>query len=132
MNSAVVVPRTTKYCLAIETALSRRGHATNSELHEILLSMYPEISATTIHRATARLSARGSIRSAPSSLDGAMRYDSNPLPHDHFMCTHCGTLQDIDVKETVVQLLKTAIRDCDVSGRLVISGRCKDCSRGTE
>jgi Fe2+ or Zn2+ uptake regulation protein len=127
MKTVATTQRQTKYCKAIEDLLASMGHATNTELLVELHKTYPHLSATTVHRATARLASRGTIAIAPSSHDGSMRYDANIVPHDHFLCTNCGTLRDTDVKDKVVPILESSIGDCHISGRLTISGVCKHC-----
>jgi Fe2+ or Zn2+ uptake regulation protein len=117
--------RQTKYCLAIENTLNVMGHATNLELLSCLRNTYPELSATTVHRATARLASRGKISVAPLTQDGSIRYDINIKPHDHFQCLSCGTLRDTDVKEKITPILESSIGDCSISGRLTISGLCR-------
>ena len=124
----IVTSRQTKYCQAIEQTLSHLGHATNLELLNKLNKFYPNLSATTIHRATARLAERGLIAIAPSDINGSMRYDSNIMPHDHFQCSGCGVLRDTDIKDQVAPILESTIGDCNISGRLVIVGLCKKCS----
>lgn len=121
--------RQTKYCLAIKTLLEKRGHASNAELLEALRATFPDVSATTIHRATARLAARGELAVAPPTETGAMRYDANTAPHDHFSCSNCGKLVDTDIAEEVSELLATSIEGCRISGRILVSGICKQCSQ---
>ena len=123
--------RQTKYCQAIELEISKLGHATNAELLEALRLLYPELSATTVHRATSRLASRGTIGIAPPRNDGSMCYDSNAKPHDHFQCLSCGVLRDTDVKDKVIPILEDSIGDCSISGRLTISGICKICKEGS-
>lgn len=127
MDNVVTAQRQTKYHQAIEALLASMGHATNTELLMELHKTYPDLSATTVHRATARLATRGSITVAPSSRDGSIRYDTNVTPHDHFICTSCGILRDTDVKDKVVPILESSMDDCHISGRLTISGLCKNC-----
>ena len=127
-NFAVVAQRQTKYCQAIENILKRLGHATNARLMKELRKSFPDVSATTVHRATARLAARGAIAIAPAAPDGSMRYDVNIYPHDHFLCTNCGILRDTDVKDKVVSTLESSIDGCHISGRLTICGICKRCN----
>jgi Fur family peroxide stress response transcriptional regulator len=127
MSSTTIIPRQTKYCQAIEQVLPTMGHATNAELLDALRYKFPTLSATTVHRATTRLAARGIIGIAPSTPDGAMRYDANTRPHDHFLCSSCGLLRDADVKQEVTPILEAAIGDCRISGRLTVSGLCKTC-----
>lgn len=120
--------RQTKYCQAIAVAMQNRGHATNAELIAELRHTFPDVSATTVHRATARLAERGELALAPSTHDGAMRYDANTAPHDHFSCSECGLLVDADIAREVSNLLATSIKDCRMSGRVVVSGVCKQCN----
>lgn len=127
MQPLAVKQRQTKYCDAIEAALAKLGHTTNSELLRILRISYPDISATTVHRATARLADRGTIGIAPSSSDGSMRYDTNVAPHDHFMCSQCSEIRDTDVIDQVKPILEQSIAECSIEGRLTISGICKKC-----
>ncbi len=128
MNTIAATQRQTKYCQAIETLLASLEHATNTELLVELHKTYPNLSATTVHRVTARLVARGSVVVAPSSRDGSTRYDTNAIPHDHFMCTSCGILRDADVKDKVTLILESSMDDCHISERLTISGLCKNCT----
>lgn len=129
ITATPVNARQTKYCDAIKSTLVVKGHATNYELLHELRKAFPELSATTVHRATARLASRGEIATAPASKDGSMRYDSNIKPHDHFLCNNCDALRDTDVKEQITPMLEASIGDCQISGRLTISGTCKNCTK---
>jgi len=127
MTTTTIARRQTKYCQAIENLLVSLGHATNTKLLVELRKLYPDVSATTVHRATARLALQGKIAVAPSSIDGSMCYDANVAPHDHFQCTSCGALRDTDIKDSVVSILESSLDDCRISGRLTINGLCKQC-----
>lgn len=122
--------RETKYSRAVMEVLGSCGHATNSELQSLLAKNFPDISSTTVHRSTARLLERGLLAQAPPTSDGSMRYDANMRPHDHFICTSCGGLRDIDVADAVVPLVSSALGGCKITGRLVIHGSCKKCLTG--
>lgn len=119
--------RQTKYCKAVEKALLSLGHATNAEILLLLKTSYPNISATTIHRTTTRLALRGKIAEAPLAKDGSKQYETKTEPHDHFQCSICGNLQDADIKNKVMPLLKNYIDGCEITGRLTINGVCKKC-----
>jgi Fe2+ or Zn2+ uptake regulation protein len=127
MTATTITRRQTKYCQAIESLLASLGHATNTRLLMELRKLYPDVSATTVHRATARLALQGKIAVAPAAKDGSMCYDTNVVPHDHFQCTSCGTLRDTDVKDSVASILESSLDDCRISGRLTIGGICKQC-----
>lgn len=129
MEVTDLTTRQTKYCAHIEEIIGQMGHASNVQILRELRRTYPKVSATTVHRATARLAGRGKIGVAPKDKNGAMRYDANTKPHDHFLCIRCGILKDVDIADQITPLLKQAISDCGISGRITISGTCKICSK---
>ena len=122
--------RETRYCAAVKRMLSELGHATNHELLAGLRSDYPTLSATTVHRVTARLAGRDEIGLAPGTINGELRYDGNNRPHDHFRCIHCDGLRDIQAAGKLLPLL--SLEDCIVSGPFVISGSCRQCIKQKE
>lgn len=119
--------RNTKYSTAIADQLTKLQHATNAELLHALRQEFPELSATTVHRATARLAERGVIGTAPATQDGSMRYDANTSPHDHFVCLGCSTMRDLDVATELIPKIEESLGGCKISGRLLVSGTCKRC-----
>ena len=128
----MTVQRQTKYCLAIESQLKTVGHATNAELLASLRKSYPDLSATTVHRATTRLAERGAISLAPPANDGSMRYDANISQHDHFQCSSCGVLKDANIRDKIIPILEASIEGCTISGPLIINGLCKKCKNQGE
>ena len=129
MNKNNVIARQTKYCKEVGNILHNEKHATNNEILVLLKKIYPKVSATTVHRVTARLAERGLIAYAPPVADGSMRYDSITESHDHFMCSHCGVLRNAMIREKIALIVEQSIDDCEISGPLLITGVCKQCSR---
>ncbi len=121
------ITRSTKYTKEIEEIISIFGHATNMQILTKLRINYPEVTATTVHRVTARLAEHGVIQEAPHDKNGAIRYDSNTIPHDHFLCQSCGGIRDIDIAKKVKPLISSALGGCRITGRLVIYGSCETC-----
>jgi Fe2+ or Zn2+ uptake regulation protein len=119
--------RTTKYRTDVLEILKTMRHATNSEIHEKLKDSYPALSATTVHRVTNRLLERGVVSSAPSDQKGSKRYDINPQAHDHFICSLCGRIRDLDVAASFIPKISKELGGCSISGRLVIHGECDKC-----
>lgn len=119
--------RSTKYSKAIVPVLARLGHATNARLLSELRQQFPEVSATTVHRATARLADRGEIAIAPPAPDGSMRYDANTTPHDHFACQACSNIRDLHVASELIPRIETELGGCKISGQLLVSGVCGHC-----
>lgn len=122
-----VTYRETKYCTSIRELIKKLEHATNGELLYHLQRDFPELSATTVHRATARLASRGEIGLAPSTHRGAVRYDAQTTPHDHFNCNVCDRLCDTDIKDKIQPAIKELVADCAVSGNVVLTGLCHAC-----
>ena len=120
--------RETKYCAAVRGAIFARGHATNAEILLAVRAAFPAVSATTIHRVSARLCERGEITLAPPAPDGSFRYDANTEAHDHFMCATCGRVRDIDIANQVIPTIQKALGNKELVGRLTISGACSSCS----
>lgn len=126
-----ITPRQTRYATAITKALAVRGHATNAELLTDIREEFPEVSITTVHRVTTRLKDRSIIGAAPSTASGAERFDANPMPHHHFMCSRCGGVCDIpqtDEARMVMQQLKELSGKCAVAGMLTMQGTCLGCT----
>jgi Fe2+ or Zn2+ uptake regulation protein len=124
--------RQTKYATAVVKVLQDLKHATNAELHQRLQLLYPEVSATTIHRVTARLKQQGEIGCAPKPADGSERYDISAQPHHHFMCAQCSAVCDVPETaeaQNVIHQLKDLSKLCAIPGTLTLSGVCKKCSK---
>jgi len=130
MNIENILQRQTKYCHSIKNQLATLGHATNTELLLLLRDTFPKLSATTVHRATARMASRGIISIAPPDFRNSTRYDSNIIPHDHFQCLSCGLLKDADIRDEIIPIIEGSINGCKISGRLIINGTCKKCTEG--
>lgn len=127
-----LITRQTKYTTAVYEALMSLKHATNAQILEMVQQSYPEVSATTIHRVTARFKTLGIISCAPKPADGSERYDFTAEPHHHFMCTSCSNLCDVSETEEarqVIAQLKNLSDECALAGTLTMGGICKQCIR---
>jgi Fur family transcriptional regulator, peroxide stress response regulator len=122
-----VHPRDTKYTREIIKMINSLGHLTNAKILSELQKIYPDVSATTVHRSTSRLAERGLITVAPPDNQGSMRYDANTNAHDHFVCNHCGGIRDLEVAETLIPTISKALGGCRITGRLLIQGSCETC-----
>lgn len=130
MKTAALTSRQTKYATIVFDTLKDLKHATNAQILTSVQQVYPEVSATTIHRVTARLKSRGVIGCAPKPTDGSERYDITPQPHHHFMCVKCSGICDVpETKEArlVIEQLKELSGECALAGTLTLRGVCKKC-----
>ncbi|MBD3241620.1 MAG: transcriptional repressor [Chitinivibrionales bacterium] len=56
----------------------------------------PSVSLDTVYRTLASLESAGLV-SRVDPVGGRVRYDANTEAHHHFVCTRCGSIQDIPV-----------------------------------
>ena len=112
--------------------MNKVGHASNADILQHLQHTYPELSATTVHRITTRMVERGELNQAPSSLDNVARFDAITKPHDHFRCTSCDRLRDIELPADMFDTIQAMMGDCKLNGRLVVQGSCNKCLQHTE
>ena len=120
--------RETKYCNAVRDCIAHLGHATNSMIIDQLRAEYPKVSATTIHRVTARLYERGEVSLAPPDKNGAIRYDSNTQPHDHFICQVCNGVRDIDIYNDIKPNIESSLGMALSDARITIAASCNRCA----
>ncbi|MBK0421311.1 transcriptional repressor [Leucobacter sp. CSA2] len=114
---------------AVISALHRLGHASNLALHEELATELPELSLTSLHRITARLSEAGKIGTVPS--DGrTIVLDARPEPHDHFACVSCGGIVDIELPAATLAAIQQQLGAHLAEAGLVVRGRCAACREG--
>ena len=104
-------------------------HATNAELLLKLRRHFPAVSATTIHRATARLAERGELGIAPTDTRGSIRYDVQTKQHDHFVCQKCGDIKDIFIEPMTKSTLKTLLSKYAKMDSITICGVCNGCKK---
>ena len=130
-NEPSMVSRQTKYVEAVLLALDIYKHATNDQILGIVRQIYPEASATTVHRVTVRLKERGVIGVAPKTIDASERYDIDPTPHHHFMCIQCDRLCNVPENEQsrqAVELLGSMSKRCKFAGMVTLQGVCEICA----
>jgi Fur family peroxide stress response transcriptional regulator len=55
----------------------------------------PTVSLDTVYRTLGTLVDLGLVRQV-TATPGPVRYDANTAPHQHFVCTRCGAVHDVD------------------------------------
>ena len=104
-------------------------HPSAEMLHEMLQAEHPDISLATVYRNLALFKQQGLIQSL-GTVDGIERFDANTMPHVHFICTRCSTVEDLPQIQ-VPQQLQSKVEE--VSGgkvgecQLSFTGVCHNC-----
>ena len=80
----------------LDVLRSRRYHPTAAELFRMVRRRRPGVSFATIYNSLNWLTRKGLIAELQFG-DAASRYDSVPEPHEHFVCTRCGALEDVEL-----------------------------------
>jgi len=80
--------------LQIFSALaSSSEHPSAESIYKSLVSRYPSLSLDTVYRTLFTFEKLGII-SKVQALDDRARFDGNPLPHHHMVCTKCKNIID--------------------------------------
>ena len=69
-------------------------HPDTETVHRRVRRKMPGISLDTVYRTLGLLEEKKLI-SRVGSLPGPARYEANPAPHHHFVCTTCGSVADV-------------------------------------
>ncbi|MCD7735764.1 MAG: transcriptional repressor [Lachnospiraceae bacterium] len=114
---------------AIKSFLAgRKDHPTADTIYTGLREEYPSLSLGTVYRNLALLTDMGEIARISTGL-GPERYDATVANHQHFICTRCERVYDVET-EGMDDLIHSAVKDCP--GRIDsytanFYGICRDC-----
>ena len=75
---------------------TRKDHPTADTIYMNIRKQFPNISLGTIYRNLNLLSDIGEITRLTTG-DGCDHYDFNTVPHNHFVCTRCHSVLDLEM-----------------------------------
>ena len=115
-----------RFCI-MEHLLRRHVHCTADEIFHAINRSDPRASRATVYNSLNALSRAGLVREI--SLDGkAALFDANLHRHHHFVCDHCGAVEDVAwfdaPKLSRASLGARKIREFEV----LLRGTCEHCS----
>lgn len=116
-----------RFCI-MEYLLRSMVHSTADEVCQAINKTDPRASRATVYNSLNALSRAGLVREI--SIDGkATLFDSNLRRHHHFVCDHCGAVEDVPwfgpPKASTNALAGRKVREFDV----VLRGCCENCNR---
>ena len=113
--------------------LSTHDHPSADVVYQHVREDFPNISLGTVYRNLKLLTEIGEARKI-SSPDGIDRFDGFVQPHNHFFCTCCRRILDLDLSmEEISRLNQAAAETFDgqiESSNTIFYGKCSDC-KGT-
>ena len=126
--------RTLKYSRQRESIkdflVKRTDHPTADVIYENIRMQYPNISLGTVYRNLNLLTEIGEAIKIPTP-NGGDRFDGRVEPHNHFLCTKCGRLLDLELDmkniEEVNQMAGTNFDGIIQSSSILFYGECGDC-----
>lgn len=106
-------------------------HPSADEIFRSVAARYPNISFATVYNTLETLRKRGGLQEL--SIDPLRkRFDPNPMPHNHLICTRCKKIVDIHVDYNV-ELPKEAVPDFEITGtHIEFYGICPACKKTGE
>ncbi|MBF6620418.1 MAG: transcriptional repressor [Patulibacter sp.] len=120
--------RVTPQRLALHRILAQsHRHVTAEGLLREASSELPGLALPTVYSTLELFADLGVVRRV--AAPGAARYDTDPSPHDHFTCSRCGALIDLDTSASRAAARKAAEAGGHRvdSATVVVSGHCATC-----
>lgn len=104
------------------------AHPTVEQVYRAVRAELPAISRGTVYRNLGKLVASERVRLVQVH-DRSARYDARLDPHDHFLCTRCSLLLDVEHGAAPVAKRRARVRGHRVEGRtLTYFGECRGCA----
>lgn len=110
--------------------LGRCDHPTAETVYTSIREEFPNISLGTVYRNLSLLAEIGEIQKLSTGI-GPDRFDGNTESHYHFICSHCGSVLDLDVGGLDhINILAGQNFDGEIVGhQAYFYGKCPDCSQ---
>jgi Fur family peroxide stress response transcriptional regulator len=108
--------------------MESKRHPTAAEIFEAVNRVDPRSSRATTYNNLRDLVQAGLVREV--AVEGrAARFDARGMQHHHFICDHCGNVEDVDwfdvPRPAARSLGKRVVRECE----LIFRGLCTKCAR---
>ena len=104
-------------------------HPSAEWIYNQVKPIHPDISLGTVYRNLALFEQSGEVV-AVATVDGQKRYDATTKPHTHFICECCGSVIDIETRQSDKALYDKIDSDYGFSvnyHNLTFYGKCKNC-----
>jgi Fur family peroxide stress response transcriptional regulator len=112
----------------IDYLMQTKEHPTAEMVYRHVREQYPNISLGTVYRNLNLLVSQGKVRRLACG-DGIDRFDGDTTLHNHFICSHCGCVMDLDMESfDHINTLAAARFPGKIEGNVTyFYGICPDC-----
>lgn len=118
---------------------TRKDHPTAEVVYMNVKEEFPNISLGTVYRNLTQLADNGTILRLSFGDLGIDHFDADTSPHEHFVCSKCGCVQDIYLGETCASHLSCIEQEAQkqfdgmIQGhQIYFHGLCKACQKAPE
>lgn len=107
---------------------STKTHPTAEQIYQKIRKDFPKISLGTVYRNLNLLVDQGEILRLNCG-DGVEHFDAMTEPHNHFICRHCGRVQDLDfAPDTRMDVMADETFQGKIEGHeIYFYGTCVNC-----
>lgn len=108
--------------------LPRKDHPTADAIYNAVKEEFPNISLGTVYRNLSLLAELGVIQKI-SCGDNSEHFDGNPKPHNHFICSECYSVIDLEMENIdFIDTLAATNFNGKISGHnIYFYGKCPKC-----
>lgn len=113
----------------LECIRTTTTHPSAEWVYAQLKPRIPDLSLATVYRNLALFKDAGDIVSL-GVIQGLERFDGNPAPHIHFVCNHCGHIEDlppVPVPPELEAQVKNKVKGQVTGFSLSFEGLCSRC-----
>ena len=118
---------TPQRCAVMAFLMEHTRHPTAAEIFEAVNCVNPRSSRATTYNNLRDLVQAGLVREVAAE-GRAARFDATGMRHHHFICDHCGNVEDIEwynvPRPAAGSLGKRILRECE----LIFRGLCTKCA----
>ena len=106
----------------------RYDHPTAETVYLNVKKEFPNISLGTVYRNLSLLAELGEIQKISTGI-GPDRFDGNPTPHYHFVCSQCGSVIDLEMDGIDhINIIAANQFDGEIDGHITyFYGKCSNC-----
>ena len=124
--------RTNQRRVILEELCNVCSHPTASDVYEMVRKKLPKVSLGTVYRNLELLSSCGTIQKLDFG-EPHKRFDGNPDPHYHVICTSCNKVEDIKIPlKPILEKEAAEASGYKINGHHIsYSGVCPDCRKSS-
>lgn len=113
--------------------MSRKDHPTADVVYMNVRQQQPNISLGTVYRNLTLLADIGEIQRLRLG-DGVDHFDADISKHYHFICSHCGSVIDLEMTDidSVMEVADRCFKGHILGHTTYFYGLCEDCMRENE